>query len=334
MLRFPFRISLALLLSLILLVISLPSLIQAHDQAGLQAPSALLASARPAAAPEDAIQFANKLISKLAGDKPFTNWKGANPEFQPLGPGTHAWLVTLYQQNRPVGYLIIGAQPSGGYALIEYGAGSEPLFDTASLQRALAAENGSSDHASLQSLQVEQLYAGPLFAEWRIINRTSQKSGQAVKGSTFALQYRDARNADPLPDNESFWQKLLSAPMQLSASIVASGQSQAIPSPPTVTAESFDPNNNLIWLTSDKLKLTASSFARELHQHKSLIFAARGEDRNYTLPLPVYGYQSWSLSDDTAAERLYILTGSASSPRFIAFDELAKAGQFYSPTGK
>lgn len=332
MLRFPLRISLALMLSLILLLTPLPRLTMglAQTQTEPATSFAMLATTAQAPAPQDAIQFANKLIRKLSGDKPFTNWKGSSPEFQPLGPGMHAWLVTLYQKNTPVGYLIIGAHPSGGYALIEYGAGSEPLFNTAALKRALGAEHGSSDRILLQSLQVEQLYAGPLLAEWRIINSASKATDIQTGNDTLTLQYRDARNADPLPDNESIWQKLLSVPIQLSALIVTSGQSQAAPAPPTFTADSFDPNDNLLWLTSEKLKLTSSSLAKELRQHKSLIFAARGEDRNYTLPLPVYGYQSWRQADDPRAECLYILTGSANSPRFIAFDELAKAGQFYS----
>ncbi|WP_234404964.1 hypothetical protein [Paenibacillus bouchesdurhonensis] len=335
MLLFPSKINLALMLSLVLLLASLlrPAMGLAHPQTGLEASFALLATTTDAAAaPQDAIQFANKLIYKLAEDKPFTNWKGASPEFQPLGPGMHAWLVTLYQKKTPVGYLIIGAHPSGGYALIEYGAGSEPLFDTAALKRALAAEHSSSDRSSLQSLRIEQLYAGPLLAEWRIIASVNRATGAQAAGDALHMQYRDARNADPLPDNESIWQKLLSVPTQLSAAIVASGQSLTAPAPPTMTSDSFDPSDNLLWLTSEKLKLTASSFTKELHQHKSLIFAARGEDRNYTLPLPVYGYQSWEQAGDTNAECLYIMTGSANSPRFIAFDELAKAGQFYTST--
>ncbi|WP_164515156.1 hypothetical protein [Paenibacillus lentus] len=334
MLRISFKISLSLMLSLIFLIAPLPHLTvgQAHIQSDHGASVDLLATATHAPAPKDAIQFANQLIHKLSGDKPFTNWKGADHEFQPLGPGLHAWLVTLYQNNTPVGYLIIGAHPSGGYALIEYGAGSEPLFDTAALKRALAAEHSASDRLALQSLEIQQLYAGPLLAEWRIINRADKSIGMHAANDALALQYRDARNADPLPDNESIWQKMRSVPIKLSALIITSGQPQAAPDPPTITAESFDPNDNLLWLTNDKLKLTPSSFAKELRQHKSLIFAARGEGRNYTLPLPVYGYQSWTQVDDTRAECLYILTGSAKSPRFIAFDEIAKAGQFYSST--
>ncbi|GAA0133898.1 hypothetical protein YSY43_07380 [Paenibacillus sp. YSY-4.3] len=301
-------------------------------------PSALLALAPSAPAPEEAVRFAEQLIGKLSASKPFTDWKGARPEFQPLGPGMHAWLVTLTQDGKPVGYLILGARPSGGYALIEYGAGPEPLFDTAALQRAMAAESDVSTHsASLPShqaaLQVEQLYAGPTLAEWRIVDRTGQAKGlqaQATLGESLTQQYRDARNADPLPDNESVWQRLLSSPLQLSSAIVASGPSAPVPNPPTITADSFDPNDNLLWLASGKLKLTAASLTRELRQHQSLVFAARSEDRNYTLPLPVYGYQTWEQDSDTAAiERVYVMTGSTESPRFIAFDELAKAGQFY-----
>ncbi|MNJ58905.1 hypothetical protein D3C77_545640 [compost metagenome] len=108
----------------------------------------------------------------------------------------------------------------------------------------------------------------------------------------------------------------------------------AAPKPPTITADSFDPNDNLLWLASDKLQLTASALTRELSERKSLVFAARSDDRNYTLPLPVYGYQIWGQGGDAAGERVYVMTGSDASPRFIAFDELAKAGQFYSSIGR
>ncbi|MUG43587.1 hypothetical protein [Paenibacillus woosongensis] len=343
--RFPYKISLILLLGLTILAAPLPSLqnVQAHAQDGLyiQPDSFVIAQAAPA--PEEAVRFAEQLIGKLSASKPFTAWKDARPEFQPLGPGMHAWLVTLTQDGKPIGYLILGAKPSGGYALIEYGAGSEPLFDTVALQRALAAESSASAHsASLPShssaLQVEQLYAGPTLAEWRIVDKAGQAAGlqaQAARGESLPLQYRDARNADPLPDNESIWRRLLASPPELSSAIVASGSPAAIPDPPTITADSFDPNDNLIWLASDQLELTASSLTQELRQHKALIFAARSEDRNYTLPLPVYGYQTWEQGDDTAAiEHVYVMTGSAASPRFIAFNELAKAGQFYNSTGQ
>lgn len=472
--RFPYKISLALLLSLVILIAPMPraQMVQANGDSVPSSPQAMLAIAPSGPAPKEVVQFAGQLINKLSGRKPFTDWQGASPEFQPLGPGMHAWLVTLTRDSQPVGYLIIGARPSGGYALIEYGAGPEPLFDTAALQRALAAENGRSAQTdSLQGLQVEHLYAGPLLAEWRIVNRGIRANGeqtliaqtisnqapssqtknkqtlnsqitdgkatnvqaiggqdmdryakdgqdmgrqaanahaivgqarntqaqamdglassgqavgvhaiiaqakggharntqaqvidrhtasghamveaidmqdksiqtqgvlaQAIPSDVLSLQYRDARNADPLPDNELVWQKLLSAPLQLSSAIIASdGADTAVPEPPTITAASFDPNDNLLWLTGDDLKLTASSLVQELRQHKSLIFAARSEERNYTLPLPVYGYQIWEQGQNAADDQVYVMTGTSSSPRFIAFSELAKAGQFYSSTGQ
>lgn len=346
MFRFPYKISLVLLLGLTILAAPLPNLqhVQAHAQEGLLIPPDSFVIAQAAPAPEEAVRFAEQLIGKLSASKPFTAWKEARPEFQPLGPGMHAWLVTLTQDGKSIGYLILGAKPSGGYALIEYGAGPEPLFDTVALQRALAAESGVSAHsASLPphsaALQVEQLYAGPTLAEWRIVDRAGQAAGLQVqaadRGDSLPLQYRDARNADPLPDNESIWRRLLASPPQLSSATVASGSAAAIPDRPTKTADSFDPNDNLLWLASDQLKLTASSLTQELRQHKALIFAARSEDRNYTLPLPVYGYQTWEQGDDTATiEHVYVMTGSAASPRFIAFDELARTGQFYNSTGQ
>ncbi|WP_019636387.1 hypothetical protein [Paenibacillus fonticola] len=352
MFRFPYKKSLVLLLGLAVLAapFSNVQIVQARDQSSPSLLPALFAMAASAPAPEEAIQFADQLISKLSGSKPFTDWSGARPEFQPLGPGMHAWLVTLNREGKPVGYLIIGARPSGGYALIEYGAGPEPLFDTDALQQALAAESSLYTHSAsspadkalqAEHLQIEHLYAGPVLAEWRIINRSSQAKGgqvqiqaQAAYDDALALQYRDARNADPLPDNEAFWQKLLAAPLQLSSAIVSSGTTMAAPKPPTITADSFDPNDNLLWLASDKLQLTASALTRELSERKSLVFAARSDDRNYTLPLPVYGYQIWGQGGDAAGERVYVMTGSDASPRFIAFDELAKAGQFYSSIGR
>jgi hypothetical protein len=70
-------------------------------------------------------------------DPQFAAWKKADTEIRTLGANQHQWLVTVRQNGRQVGYLVVGevntaASGSGPvFALLEYGAGEYILFDEA-----------------------------------------------------------------------------------------------------------------------------------------------------------------------------------------------------------
>ncbi len=70
-----------------------------------------------------------------AKDKRFTNWNRASLHTQTLGINTHQWLVTVKNQNKPLGYLVIAESPQHDHSntptfvLLEYGLGEFTLFD-------------------------------------------------------------------------------------------------------------------------------------------------------------------------------------------------------------
>ncbi|NGQ94749.1 hypothetical protein G3578_06070 [Brevibacillus sp. SYP-B805] len=70
-------------------------------------------------------------------DPQFAAWKRADTEIRALGVNQHQWLVTVREDGRQVGYLVVGevdtaASGSGPvFALLEYGAGAYILFDEA-----------------------------------------------------------------------------------------------------------------------------------------------------------------------------------------------------------
>lgn len=269
--------------------------------------------------------YALTVIDQLSRQETFATWKNAELAIAPLGPGTHSWYVTISTKSKPTGYLIIGAQPSGGYSLVEYGLGPDLLFSQTTLQSALL-ESGlipSISAQSLRSVRVERLYWSPLLAEWRI----TPNNGRGT------AQYLDARNEDWLPEEDkgSDLQQLTSALPQVTnnnPNELFSIQHAAQPS--LTTGKEFDPNDNLLWISSKPLPFTAKTFSKQLKSNKRLVFVSKDPTRTYSLTYPIFGSQTWTPPANSKLDSIiYVLTGSATSPRWIALDELLGKGDLY-----
>ncbi|MCK8489905.1 hypothetical protein M0651_22290 [Paenibacillus sp. MBLB2552] len=298
-------------------------------------PAALAALGAPAdtPAPEALRRFAAEAIGQLAQAKPFTAWAGAATAIEPLGPGTHSWLVTVAAAagsgqggetgvppgaSAPRGYLIISATESGDYKLVEYGMGTYSVFDPALLEAAL--RQSGLGAAAAGRVTAVPLYAGPALAAWKI---RLPDGGEP--------RYVNAADGEWLPETTGSWDKQAGgyAPPRLASS----SRAPLSPAPIVYTSSRFDPYDNLLWMTAKPLALKSDAFIGKLKASRQLVYAASGAERTYSFPLPVYGYQTWTNGDPSAtpiagSEAVYVVTGTDTAIRLIALDALMASGKF------
>lgn len=303
--------------------------VAANNEPGLEGALARL-SGEPA--PEELRRFAAEAISKLATAEPFTAWASASANIEPLGPGTHSWLVTITPPGAAApggsiaepppasaarGYLIISATERGDYKLVEYGFGAYAVFDQALLEAAL--REGGLGAAEAGRGSAVPLYAGPALTAWM------------VRQDTGELQYVNAADGEWLPETPGSWNK--QAAKYTPPRLAASSRSTLAPGRLALTAERFDPYDNLLWMTDSALTVGEDTFISLLNTRKQLVFATSGSDRTFSFSLPVYGYQTWSQGSSQPSgthDALYAVTGSDTSIRLIALDALTSSGKFTS----
>ncbi|GGA44153.1 hypothetical protein [Paenibacillus physcomitrellae] len=291
-------------------------------------------------APAEVQLFARKLIQTLGEQEGFTEWKESTAAIDPLGPGTHGWLVSLISPSRtPVGYLIIGAKPEGGLALIEYGSGPEPLYNPKRLSL------GSND-------SLVPLYGGPTLTQWKVINQSDQ-SGQTGQSGKSPSMYYEAAGGEALPDSDADWlsREKASPLSDLSGTVVmysgAQGKPEAadLPKPESSVQHSlfFHPDDNILWMTGKSLKLNpvqfknAAALADKPVKPDRWVLFSSGASRTYAQSLPISGYQLWN---QTAAGQagskpiVYLISQTENLTRYISFSALAEAGEFKAWTGR
>ncbi|WP_339241234.1 hypothetical protein MKX40_10185 [Paenibacillus sp. FSL R5-0517] len=266
-------------------------------------------------APAAVQRFAEQQAAALGTANAEADWKNADLDFYPLGPGTHSWLVQAALDGKPMGYMIITATEQGHLMLSEYGQGEQSPYNNELLGQALDRQ-----HVNLEALlagggELHRGYALPLLAYWKV----EQPNHPAL--------YIDATNGDVLPSEllkllEDYSKQVSAIITKLS--IAPSGTVDPIHLRPV-----FNPADNLLWMTS---KPIAANRAREVIQHgedQEIVFSA--DDRNvvYGGPLPVSGYQLWH-ADHEAESILYVaLGGKTSIQRFVPLSTLQQDGQFY-----
>ncbi|MFX3647396.1 MAG: hypothetical protein ACE3K2_26285 [Paenibacillus sp.] len=266
-------------------------------------------------APAAVQRFAEQQAVTLGTANAEANWKNADLDFYPLGPGTHSWLVQAALDGKPIGYMIITSTEQGQMLLSEYGQGEQSPYNNELLGQALDRQ-----HMNLEALlagggELHLGYALPLLAYWKV----EQPNHPAL--------YIDATNGDILPSE--FLNLLEADSKQVSASMTdlstaPSGSVDALHLRPV-----FDPADNLLWITSTPV---AANRAQDVIQHgenQEIVFSA--DDRNvvYGGPLPVSGYQLWH-TDQKAESTLYVaLGGKTSIQRFVPLSTLQQDGQFY-----
>lgn len=266
-------------------------------------------------APTAVQRFAEQQAVTLGTANAEANWKNADLDFYPLGPGTHSWLVQAALDGKPIGYMIITATEQGQMILSEYGHGEQSPYNNELLGQALDRQ-----HVNLEALlagggELHLGYALPLLAYWKV----EQPNHPAL--------YIDATNGDVLPPQ---FLKLLEADSKkASASITdlstaPSGSVDALHLRPV-----FNPADNLLWITSKPVAANRAQDVIQQGENQHIVFSA--EDRNvvYGGPLPVSGYQLWH-TDQEAESILYVaLGGKTSIQRFVPLSTLQQDGQFY-----
>lgn len=277
-----------------------------------------------APAPEPLRRFAADTIQQLAANAPFTGWSAAKPIIEPLGPGTHSWLVTLSSgtstSTAPLGYLIISATPDGDYKLVEYGLGENSLYAKPTLESGLAGLGLAKKTKSLPT--VTPVYAGPVLAEWMV----------RAAGKTGPVHFLDALTGERLPESLQSWNKQAASYVPPSAAAGSDQKSLAVAAT-TRHADLFDPYDNILWMAGEPMQTGADRFEELLADYKRLVFVTNGPERTYSIPLPIIGYQKWSADPQSSAEdAIYVLTGSDTAQRWIALDALKQSGKFVAYT--
>ncbi|MCM3173453.1 hypothetical protein [Paenibacillus sp. MER 99-2] len=265
----------------------------------------------PVAVQEFAHQHA-LLLSSAHGE---SNWKKAELSFTPLGPGTHSWLVQATFEEKIIGYMIISATDQGELMLSEYGLGGQSPYDRELLSKALERQHLSLTMIHANGGELQPRYALPLLAYWKV----ERPNHQAL--------YIDATNGDLLPSATVKQIETALNPMVFSVTDASANSSWLVDS--VHMRPTFNPMDNLLWITSKPVKLTRVQDWTQLHKESGIIYSANDRNVFYGGPLPIGGYQLWHNST-TFQSILYIaIGGHTSTQRFVPLDTLLKDGQFY-----
>lgn len=266
--------------------------------------------------PTDVKQVSADMVQSLSTQPPFTQWKDAELSYHPLGPGTHSWLVQVNRAGEYIGYLIIGADHNGAYQLNEYGNGPGGPYSMNLLRQSLKSLT-ETELSSIDKLQITPMYEEPLLAYW------------LVRSSTGSEVCIDAFTGDPLPAEvaDGSWKnKLHSSTIPLPA-LSLKAEPQAI----TLSAEPFDPYDDLSWLLpKQKLSIhNVNQFTNTLSESSRIVFSTTGINFAFGGPLAINGYQSWNPSHDLSHPIMYAVTCRTGLSRFVPLDRLLSGGEFY-----
>ncbi|ASS64934.2 MULTISPECIES: hypothetical protein [unclassified Paenibacillus] len=277
-------------------------------------------AAAPAASAPGLAEQAEAWRAALSAQPEFSGWKGARAVIEPLGPGTHSWLVTLDKAGRTAGYMIINARQPDGYSLGEYGAGSYPLYSSALLQRKLKEQN-------VAAAQLTRLYASPAAAVWRVVSQDRE------------VVYADAWTGELLPISDEDWAKQLNTLSSSDANasgnekkttLALSPSSAAPPSKMAVayarTLRSSDPMQRLSWLVSKPIgSPTPGSLASILKSGRPLDYASELYAAKVLQVWQAAGLHRWTTGQAYAS---FVNTESAAK-RYITLEQALLTGQFY-----
>lgn len=266
-------------------------------------------------APVAVQQFAQQQAVALGSANIESNWKNADLDFYPLGPGTHSWLVQAAFEGKPIGYMIITATEQGQMKLSEYGQGAQSPYNSELLGQVLERQ-----HVNLEALlagggEIHFHYALPLLAYWK------------VERPNHAALYFDATNGDLLPSD--ILNRLEAESKQLSSSITDSSAASSITADPIHLQPVFNPADNLMWITT---KPVADYRVQDLIQHgkhQEIVFSADDHNVIYGGPLPVSGYQLWHRDHGAESIPYIAIGGNTSIQRFVPLSTLQQDGQFY-----
>lgn len=262
----------------------------------------------------------NGWIQAMAKEKGFEGWSSAQWEKYPLGPGTHEWLILLRSKSgqQDVGYLVVGATEQGGYQLIEYGTGSNPLYSLNTLYHSLVQLGLIPKHTSyeafvqehLRRFKPERLYIVPLQAAWRLTK----------DGTTW---YIDAKTGRKLPDLSGAF------PTGTAPAPTASGSQVSSQHPARITErlekEAFDPFEKTGWVHGKPLHSEAfEDIKQTLSQpNRRITYSGKWFGGKAVYPLAVTGYHVWH------TEGPFVRLDHDGGVRYVRFDLARSLGHFY-----
>ncbi|MCG7406113.1 hypothetical protein MH117_01700 [Paenibacillus sp. ACRRX] len=285
-------------------------------------------AARYRTAPRLSLQeTVDQTVQRLSQHQPFSAWKRAKTDVQPLGPGTHGWLVNvLSSHNKTVGYLIIHATPDDDYLLTEYGVGSRLPYDQAILSEAIHALGWEQE-----SLDIKPLYAPPLIAMWRVNNGNKMVLLDAETGEQLPEELEMSRLDESVKRlNKSSFHHITSA-----ASSARTGGHTSLsgvisnplltPDNPVVIRSTFDPYDNIQWMNGSR-QLNGKKALEWLDNWKPDLQTSPWiyvQSRSYSsgtinLPYALVGKQGWTDGRTFAASYAAVSASGAACIRFIA----------------
>ncbi|MFB5673422.1 hypothetical protein ACE3NQ_10150 [Paenibacillus terreus] len=275
------------------------------------------------AAPKAVKLTAEAARASLASQPQFRGWENADLTYNPLGPGTHSWLVLVQDAGEPAGYMIITQNKDGSFKLNEYGSGSLPPFSLNILQPVLQSL-AAADQTTMDKIRVTPVYEEPALAYWKI---------QSPAGEP--LLYIDAFTGQDLPLGEPGWRNKLKQAGSTGTS--SAGTASPLTDIALIVTDSApadaSPYTDLAWLKQKPLSLHSGREFEEALQaspNMMMIYSAQGLNYVFNSPFTVNGYQQWASGNHTAPESLYIRTNyTGLTTRYLPFNRLAAAGAFY-----
>lgn len=285
-------------------------------------------------APNKLEAFAEQTIEDLTEHLPFKSWQDANLDYTPLGPGTHSWLVTIEDNTKPLGYLIITSDDMGGYVLSEYGIGSELPYSLAPLEDTLVKvgllkvnpKMSSSAPPSLPKGSIVEALYSPISPYFKVTLKG--KAPIYVHAVTFDIM--DDPNIDKLPK---------SLTLKNGTDLLKSSSEAWLPSSVIRTDGEPDPYQNLHWLTSPALSIKNGDDIIDLlspGNRKSLVFTVKDHNAAFGAPFNLTGWQSWSTSGKLRPQAIYVTVPQRNTDliRFVPVVNLIGTGKFQEESSK
>jgi hypothetical protein len=258
------------------------------------------------------VSMENKItdwIQTLSKQSGWENWKNAKWTVSPLGPGTHGWIVELTEGTQAIGYMIVLATETGDYVLSEYGKGESPLFSKETLSSALQWQGiVNEDAATAQAetsneIKAQRFYYDALQAFWMI-----ETKDQTV--------YLDAITGEELP-----FDKLPNLQLQS----VTQVHHKLIGTPDTLLRSTFDPYDDITWVTAEPLFIKQlSDLQKAMETNSQLTYVGNLYENTHQVPAAVLGYSHWQGNEEP-----YLIIDQ-NVERYIPLSTAILLGYFYS----
>lgn len=267
-------------------------------------------------------------IRIIAEEHKLVPWQEATFHIEPLGPGTHGWLVHVLDQQTPIGYLIIHALEDGGFRLAEYGVGEQPIFHLETLRASLVqigliesqvtvdqlsamlAHPDATESTPTQAdpghlpLVIQRHYLYPFAAYWKVRDEERRLTAyfDAFTGEQYPLTKDPAgRSNDEIKYVPTMLTELEDK-MQLPR---------------------FDPYEDLGWIVEDPIRVTTIDDVIEPLRHKQrLTLTVELYDDLVLLPYPIIGYARWEKAE------AYLLIYSEGL-RYVPLIDAVRYGRIY-----